>query len=274
MAEKLTRSPQRSPADSSISVLTLNVAAAAVDRATSILNWLLCRQSDVIVLTETSAGPGTRLLIDGLESHGYTTVHTSVVQDRGALVASRCPVRRRLCTHFNVTLPWRIAAIELADTNLVVVGVYVPSRDRSPEKIARKRAFIESLIAGIAGLPDYLKNAMIIAGDYNVVSRNHVPPLDGYFAYEYWLLEALAELGFVAGHELNAQQPHPHSWIGRTGTGYLYDYFHFAHQITPYVESCAYEHGTRDLRLSDHAAVAARLHVSSDERIGSGMNVS
>jgi len=258
-----TRSQPRSRSASEISVLTLNVAAAAVDRAASILSWLVARRSDVLILTETSAGPGTRLLIEGLEANGYRTIYTSVVQDRGALIASRRPVRRRLCSELNVTLPWRLAAIELVGSGLVVVGVYVPSRDRSPKKIARKRAFIESLLAGIAQLPRRLQSSMVLAGDYNVVARGHVPPLDGYFAYEYELLEGLADLGFVAGHELHSGRPQPHSWIGRTGTGYLYDYFHFGQQVSPLVESCHYEHRTRDLRLSDHAAVTATLRVNA-----------
>jgi exodeoxyribonuclease-3 len=263
MDAKQLRSQQRSSVASEISVLTLNVAAAAVDRAALILEWLVSRGNDIMVLTETSAGPGTQLLIEGLERHGYTTVHTAVEQDRGALVASRLAVRRRLCASFNVTLPWRIAAIELVDTGLVIVGVYVPSRDRSVAKVARKREFIESLLAGIAGLPRRLRRAMVLAGDYNVVSRSHVPALNGYFAYEYKMLESLADLGFVGGHELSAELPQPHSWIGRTGTGYLYDYFHFGQQVTPFVTSCHYEQGTRELRLSDHAAVTATLRLGA-----------
>jgi exodeoxyribonuclease III len=263
MAAQQTTSRQKSSTASEISVLTLNIAAAAVSRADSILSWLVLRGDDVIVLTETSAGPGTQLLIDGLEANGYTTTHTSVVQDRGALVASRRPVRRRLCAEFKVTIPWRIAAIELVDTGLVIVGIYVPSRDRSPVKIARKQAFIESLLSGIARLPSRLRRSMVLAGDYNVVSRSHVPHLGGYFAYEYKMLESLADLGFVAGHEIHTERPQPHSWVGRTGIGYLYDYFHFGPQISPLVQSCEYEHGTRELKLSDHAAVTARLRVGA-----------
>jgi exodeoxyribonuclease-3 len=225
------------------------------------LRWLVTRDVDVLVLTETSAGPGTQLLVDGLGANGYTTVQTPVVQDRGVLVASRLPVKRRLCSKVKVTLPWRIAAIELADVGLVVFGVYVPSRDRSQQKVARKRAFIASLLAGIARLPRPTREAMVIAGDYNVVSRCHIPSLGGYFPYEYEMLDSLAKLGFVAGHELDKEksQPQPHSWIGRTGTGYLYDYFHFGPGVTARVESCVYEHLTREMRLSDHAAVTARL---------------
>ena len=54
-----------------------------------------------------------------------------------------------------------------------------------------------------------------------LVSRNHLPRLTGYFPHEYQLLESLSGLGFVAGHELYAAGPYPHSWIGPTARGYL-----------------------------------------------------
>ena len=261
-----TTSQQKSKAGSEISALTLNIAAAAADRASAIIRWLLSRTDDVIVLTETSAGRGTQLLVDGLEAHGYEVIRTSSEQDRGALIASRLRVQRQLCAELSVTLPCRVAAIEFADVALVLVGVYVPSRDRSPEKIARKRAFIESLVDGIARLPHWMRRSMVITGDYNVVSRRHDPPLVGYLAYEYQMLDSLTELGFVAGHELHKKRRQPHSWIGRTGKGYLYDYFHFGPELTPFVQSCHYEHQTRELRLSDHAAVVATLRLSAVRR--------
>jgi exodeoxyribonuclease-3 len=223
---------------------------------------LTSREDDIIVLTEISGGPGGVLLVDGLAAQGYTVVRTSTAQDRGVAVATRLRVEKELAFEPNVTLPWRVAAIQLADFPLAIVGIYVPSRDRSPAKIARKRKFIQSLLAAIARLPSALRGSMVIAGDYNVVSRNHLPRLTGYFPYEYQLLESLTGLGFVAGHELYAAGPYPHSWIGRTGTGYLYDYFHFAKRLSESVQSCTYDHTTRERRLSDHAAVAAVLGFS------------
>jgi hypothetical protein len=47
-----------------LSLLTLNLQAAALPRAERILDWLRSRDDHAIVLTETSNGPGTTHLLD------------------------------------------------------------------------------------------------------------------------------------------------------------------------------------------------------------------
>jgi exodeoxyribonuclease III len=261
-----TRSPESSFASRShdaLGVLTLNVGAAAPWRATQILAWLGRRPEDVIVLSETSAGAGTALLRSGLERRGYSTHFTSDARDRGVLVASRLRVVGILEPTRSVTLPCRAIGVVL-DTRpqVALLGVYVPSRDRSPAKVLRKQHFIESLLRSLGALPERLRRRLLIAGDLNVVPRHHVPKLPGFFPYEYELHERLEQLGLRAAHELlRPEQPHPHSWIGRTGLGYLYDYVHVGRGLHDRVERCAYLHGPRTRRLSDHAAVAARVRL-------------
>jgi exodeoxyribonuclease-3 len=212
----------------------------------------------VIVLTETSAGAGTLLLREGLLDNGYAVIATPPTNDRGVLIASRLPVRARICASFDVTLPWRVAAIRLATVpSVTVLGIYVPSRDRSTAKVARKQKFIRSFLKSLAGLPPRTLNNLVIAGDYNVVSRRHVPPRRGFFAYEYEMHETLEELGFVSSHEIIGKRKHPHSWIGRTGDGYLYDYIHVGKALQNRLHLCRYVNDTRARRLSDHLAVAA-----------------
>ena len=73
--------------------------------------------------------------------------------------------------------------------------------------------------------------------------------------------DELEGYGLSAAHELlgSGQQ---HSWLGRTGNGYLYDYFHLGAELHQLVERCAYLHGPRTRGLSDHAAVAVRLRLA------------
>jgi exodeoxyribonuclease-3 len=245
--------------------ITLNIGAAASPRAETILEWLERRGEDLIILTETSCGPGTELLSTGLAARGYEVVATPPNNDRGVLIASRVPVRRRFCAKLDVSLPWRAAGVVL-DTCpvLAVVGVYVPSRDRTPAKIARKRDFISSFVRGLEGLSTKMRKHLLIAGDYNVISRRHDPPRKGYFSYEYGMHEALERLGFAAGHELGSKEPHPYSWIGRTGDGYLYDYIHLGGALHSRIDACEYVQDTRQRRLSDHAAVAFSCWLDAD----------
>lgn len=246
----------------SLQVLSLNIGAAAVPRAEVILSWLRRRSEDVFVLTETSRGEGTRLLLDGLRARGYSTFSTVETRDRGVAVASRIPIHDVLDDRLSLTLPWRASAIVLnTHPRVTLLGVYVPSRDRSPLKVARKEAFLSSLLDSVRGLSAALRSRLLLVGDYNAVARRHSPPIPGFFPYEYAFHEELEGFGLKAAHELRGEGVQPHSWIGRTGNGYLYDYVHVGKALQSSVERCSYLHGPRERRLTDHAAVTVRLRL-------------
>jgi exodeoxyribonuclease-3 len=251
----------RSSTSTAARILTLNIAVAAEPRAARILRWLRTRDDDLIVLSETSGGAGTELVRRGLEASGYTTFSDAPGRDRGVLIASRLPVRQML-EKVSVTLPCRAQAIMLnTSPQLAVVGIYVPSRDRSPEKVARKRGFIASLLESLRSLPEELRRHLLLLGDYNAVPRDHDPPLPGFFQYEYAFHDELGELGLNPAHVLKPYGGQPHSWIGRTGIGYLYDYAHLGAGLDSRLERCQYLHAPRQQRLSDHAALTVRLRL-------------
>jgi exodeoxyribonuclease-3 len=162
----------------------------------------------------------------------------------------------------SVTLPCRAQGVVLATRpQLALLGVYVPSRDRSPEKIARKEGFMTSLLTALRGLSPSLRESLVLTGDYNAVARDHVPGLPGFFPYEYDFHDVLADLGLSPAHELRPYGGHPHSWIGRTGIGYLYDYAHLGAAVAPRLRRCQYLQGPRQQRLTDHAALAIRVEL-------------
>ena len=214
----------------------------------------------MIVLSEISAGAGTELIRAGLEADGYATFGSVEGRERGVMIASRLPVDRSLEVG-SVSVPARARGVVI-DTSpqLAVLGVYVPSRDRSPEKVARKELFMGSLLGVLEGLPKKTREGLLLLGDYNAVARDHVPALPGFFPYEYDFHERLRELALAPAHELRPWGTNqPHSWIGRTGLGYLYDYAHLGSELGGRLESCRYLHGPRDQRLSDHAALVVRI---------------
>jgi hypothetical protein len=59
-----------------LSVLTVNIGAASQERARLLLNWLARRPEEVLVITETSAGPGTSWLLDRFRRAGFTVIKT------------------------------------------------------------------------------------------------------------------------------------------------------------------------------------------------------
>jgi exodeoxyribonuclease-3 len=255
--------PRRSgPPAAEARILTANIAAAAAERAARILVWLRSRNDDVIVLSETSGGPGTELLKNGLEAAGYRTLLSVEPGERGVMIASRLPFSDTL-EQVSVTLPCRAQGIVLeTEPRLALLGVYIPSRDRSPEKVARKERFIASLLGSIRDLPPELRSNLVLLGDYNVVARHHEPNLPGFFPYEYDFHDELAALGLSAAHELRPWgKRQPHSWIGRTGIGYLYDYAHLGSSVADRLQRSQYLQAPRQQRLSDHAALAVRIRL-------------
>jgi len=244
------------------SVLTFNISVAAEPRAKRILRWLRSRGDEVIVLSEISAGMGTELIRAGLEADGYATLGSVEGRERGVMIASKLPFARPLEVR-SVSVPARAHGVIL-DTSpqLAVLGIYVPSRDRSPEKVTHKERFMHSLLGALEALPRKTREALLLLGDYNAVARDHVPALPGFFPYEYEFHERLHELELAPAHELRPHgAAHPHSWIGRTGLGYLYDYAHVGKEVGERLVSCRYLHSPRNQRLSDHAALAVRIEL-------------
>lgn len=256
-----------------LSLLTVNIGAAARERAEALLGWLAKRPEDVFLLTETSNGAGTAYLLDQLSQAGYLVAHTPDGNgDRGTALVSRVAFSDELGHHFaGVSLPGRLVTATL-DTEPAVslLGLYVPSRDRSLPKTEKKQAFIASMLAALDKLPAELREYLVVGGDYNVIARTHQPLHPGFLPFEFGLLEALEGHGFVDAHERCAPGEQVYSWIGRTGDGYRYDYFHVGQALAERITSCTYLHETRELGLTDHAAVTVELAVDVRGRVEVG----
>ncbi|MEU6799338.1 endonuclease/exonuclease/phosphatase family protein [Nonomuraea wenchangensis] len=227
--------------------------------------WLAARDDDVILLTETSAGPGTAWLLEQARRAGYAVINTPDDGDRGAALISRVPATAHEPDVFGqVSIPARVAAAAL-DTSPRTwwVSVYVPSRDRSEAKTARKEEFIASLLKALDQLPAEVRKHLVLGGDYNVIGGRHRPLHPGFLPFEFGLLDTLAAAGFTDAHDHCAPGGQPYSWIGRTGDGYRYDYIHTGPALTGSVRACAYLHQTREQALTDHAAVELLLDVEA-----------
>jgi exonuclease III len=246
-----------------LSILTLNVQAAALPRAERLLAWLDARHDSVTILTETSNGPGTAHLLTQCRTAGLAVVHTpSADRDRGCAIISKLPLTPTPDLLPAVTLPGRAVAVTLDTTPAItVLGIYVPSSDRAPDKIAKKRAFLTSVLDGLRQLTDEQRAHLVLGGDYNVISRDHQPRYPAFLPFEYDFLDALSHLGLTDAHQHLHPDVQEHSWIGRGGNGYRFDYLHTGADLTPQLAACAYLHEPREGRLTDHAAVSATLQV-------------
>jgi exodeoxyribonuclease III len=249
-----------------LSVLTVNIGAASPERARLLLGWLAGRPEEVLVITETSAGPGTSWLLGRFRRAGFAVIKTpDTGGERGSALVSRVRVARDLAAEFAaVSIPCRVSAAVLAtEPAISVIGVYVPSRDRSAHKTARKQQFIHTLVEACDKLPWDLREHVVLGGDYNVIGRAHRPLHPGFLPFEFGLLDTLRERGLADAYEHTAPGDQPYSWIGRTGDGYRYDYLHVGPGLTGLIGACSYLHETRQLGLTDHAAMTLTLHADA-----------
>jgi exodeoxyribonuclease III len=253
-----------------LSIMTINIGAASPDRACLLLDWLARRPEYLFILTETSAGPGTAHLLDQFRRAGYAVIKTpDSGGERGSALISRVQIRRDLTPEIaGVSIPCRVSAAVLdSDPQVAVFGMYVPSRDQSEAKTARKRQFISSLIETCDSLPAGLASHLVIGGDYNVISRTHHPLHRGFLPFEFGLIEDLQARGLADAFEAISPAVQAYSWIGRTGDGYRYDYFHVGVALRGLIGSCDYLQETRERKLSDHAAHTLTLRASAPRLI-------
>jgi exodeoxyribonuclease III len=240
-----------------LSLLTLNLQAAALPRAGRILTWLQARDDHAVVLTETSNGPGTAHLLDQCRQIGmFVEHHRSTDGDRGCALISRIPATTQPVLTAGISLPGRAVAVILhTEPATTLLGIYVPSSDRAPAKISKKETFLTSTLEAIAGLPGHQRRHLILAGDYNVISRHHQPRYPVFRAFEYAFLDQLTDLGLTDIHQHLHPGTQVHSWYGRGGNGYRFDYFHTGAAITAATTDCAHLEEARTRQLTDHDAV-------------------
>lgn len=256
--------PQPPPAPAPLSVLTVNIGAPSRERAARQLAWLAARPEHVLALTETADSDGCAWLADRFTTAGYHVVFPRPEgRDRGVMLVSRAapaPTDAGAGAGWALGfLPCRAATVTVQTTTgpVEVTALYVPSRDATPDKVARKQRFLAELTAVLpaagTGAP------RVIAGDLNVLEPGHRPRYRFFQPFEYDFYRGL----LTAGYRDAFRNLHPdaaeYSWVGRTGDGYRYDHAFTDPRL--HVPTCAYDHQTRApvTRLTDHSALALTL---------------
>jgi len=239
--------------------VTLNVSGPSAVRAGRLLEFLPSLEADVLVLTETRQNRGTAQLLGHYRDLGYAVVAAQSMDasERGVAVIQRAGRPVQLARELTAEVRHRLVASEVgANQAIMVVGAYVPSRDASPAKIARKQRFLTQMTALAER---WAHERLVFLGDLNIVSRQHMPRFSTFRCWEYDALEALERHGLVDAYALLYPDEQVHSWIGRKGAGYRYDYAFVSVGLVPYLVDCEYLHEPRQLGLSDHAAVVLTL---------------
>lgn len=255
----------------SLSLITLNVGAPSLERARRQLRWLARRPEDVLVLAETKATPGSRLLAEAFTTAGYAvTFPDHAPGELGVMIASKLATRPDPLDAAMDYLPARAAGIvlETGDGPLRVVGAYVPSRDASAEKTTRKKTWIQRFSHALDSTASDVP--LLLVGDLNVLEPAHQPPHRGQFApFEYAFYTSLTDRhGLLDLFRHLHPDAVEHSWARRPESGYRYDHAHGSRTLAERLTSCDYVHDTRrptadGSRLTDHSGLTVRLALTA-----------
>ena len=137
-------------------VMTLNIGNPSLQRVKRQIDWIERRNEDVFILTETKVSEGCSFLEQHFGEEGQTLFDygsdpefkvffpKSSTGDLGVMVLSRLPIlRSTTCFGENDPFFSRLLdiVIDFHGREVGIMGLYVPSRDSSAEKIARKKNF-------------------------------------------------------------------------------------------------------------------------------------
>lgn len=244
-----------------LDVLTFNLNNPSRERAERQYAYLAERPESVLVLTETARSKGCEYLAEQFRAAGAFVVFPEPpagTRERGVMIVSRALAVE--CPPIAEYLPHRVAGVAVSTSEglIAVTGVYVPSRDASPEKVLRKQTFLSELALA---LPSGQGGRGVLIGDFNILEPAHVPRYGTFRPWEYEFYSGLAEAGYVDAFRLRHPTAAEHSWVGRTGDGYRYDHAHVTLPLASLVTGCSYVHDVREglTRLTDHSALTLRL---------------
>ena len=251
---------ERDPVSRDLRLFTLNISGPSVERAERLAEFMLALDLDVLVLTETRANSGTEYLLGEFADAGYEVQWPlpSSARERGVAVLSRVASRGSIKRSASVDLSHRLVVGDVGGAATVtLLAAYVPSRDASQPKLERKRRFLAQLLEVVEH--SARTGRVILMGDLNVVSRAHQPRYPAFRSWEYDALDHVLDHGLIDVFADLHPGVQAHSWIGRTGNGYRYDYAFVSQDLAGAVRECEYLHEPRERGLSDHAALMLTL---------------
>lgn len=247
-----------------LSLLTFNIGNPSPARAERQLAWLASRDEHILVLTETKASAGCKLIADAFTNAGYAVCFPEPGPgEYGTMIISMIATEPDDFGSRVGYLPSRAASVILpsAEGPVRVAGLYVPSRDASPEKTARKRQWLGACGNALASITGEMP--VILLGDLNILEPGHKPHYPSFAPFEYDFYRELSE---THGMTDVFRQLHPHdaeySWVGRTGDGYRYDHAFCSGTLLDAIVSCHYVHQPRETRLSDHSALTTLFSIA------------
>lgn len=255
------------------SFLSLNIGNPSLERAKEQCRWLEKREEDVFILTETKVSQGCEYIEEFFLQYGYdlfsmnsslnfdVSFPKSQTGDLGVMIISKHPIKKSYNSFAKDSIFYsrELETIISINNKLIsVIGLYVPSRDRSDNKILRKKSFLNDISELINHSNDIPR---VIMGDLNIIERNHIPHYSSFFDWEYDFYDELINKGYIDTYRYCNNEKQEYSWVGRTNDGYRYDYGFVSTNLKNNIIDCRYLHETRKNGLTDHSGIVIELEI-------------
>lgn len=259
-----------------LKLMTLNIGNPSLKRVKQQIEWIEHRDEDVFVLTETKLSEGCQYLEEyftnetisffniNKEPQFHVFFPKSKTGDLGVMILSKFPiVRTRTCFKENEPFFSRLldVSIDFYSQEIGIMGLYVPSRDSSNEKIKRKKDFIIDYLNYLKTISKDNEIPYVICGDLNILEKNHLPHYKNFIQWEYDFYDRFDHFGYVDAFRYMYPNKNEYSWVGRTNDGYRYDHCFVSKQITKNIVDCYYIHETRKIPITDHSAMALTIEI-------------
>ncbi len=259
-----------------LKVMTLNIGNPSLKRAKRQIEWLERQDDDVFVLTETKLSEGclymeehftnpsvTLFNLDSTSNH-YAFFPKSRTGDLGVMIISKYPIiDSQTCFNKNNQYYSRLldVTIDFNGKSVGIMGIYVPSRNASNEKIERKKGFAIDYLNHLKSVSNASEKPYIICGDLNILEKNHRPHYNNFLKWEYDFYDRFEHFGYIDAFRLKYPSKNEYSWVGRTNDGYRYDHFFVSKSIANNIIDCYYIHDTRKIPITDHSAMRLEIEI-------------
>lgn len=252
-----------------IKIITLNIENPSLERAQKLVEWIKNRSEDVFVFTETKNSKGCYYLEEYFNTNikklfceeimYYVLFPKPMDNNYGVMCISKFPLSFGVSPFLkNDPFYSRYLNFNVKKGNQIIniLGLYVPSRDQTEEKIQRKKQFLWQVQKEITK-EKYKLN--IVCGDLNIISKTHSPYYKFFQKWEFDFYDYLINNDFLDAYSYFNPGKKEYSWVGRTNNGYRYDYFFIAKKNLEYCSHCYFDHSTRFSKLSDHSAIILEI---------------
>ena len=233
----MSKSAEALLSSTSMKIISLNIQHGGGRRIAAILEFLAQSNADVIVLSEYQLDDknlGQQLMELG---YRHQVAGSTLPKENSVLIVAKEP--------FDVLgVSQRIVSVKL--NQLVLFGVYFPQREEKYPVFKTLKSEVKA-----AG------SSVIIIGDFNTGLHYLDEASKTFICADSF--ESLQDVGLIDSWRTRHPTVKEFSWFSNQGNGFRIDHAFCTESLDQEVSAIEYIHAPREMKFSDHSALALEL---------------